>query len=539
MEEVLFAWVHLSDIHVGHGDKSHGWDQELVLDRLIEDFAPAQSLGAPKPDALLVTGDIAFSGAGRAADEYERARKRLLAAAAAVGLTADRIFTVPGNHDVNRAVDKTPFVSAFVESLRKGDESLDGALADDASRKLLASRMAKYLELSAGVAPACLQSAIDADQRLFWVHTLDARGGLRVRIAGLNTAILSRDDTDAGKLRLGKEQLARALRPSAGDGEVIIVLTHHPLHGWLADGDDANKWLREGAHLHLFGHVHEQEIEETRHGTGSRFVRVTAGAAHGDDWPKGAPAHHGYNFAAIVRDAAGKLHVRLWPRAWSDKAKRFRVDADAVGDGEKSTTQELGLTVGAPTKPTGSGDVPAAVATFRSESTAGAGGQVSPPPTISPAQPEAPVTPTEVFVFYAPEDDDLRKKLDSHLAGLRRRGAIESYDAYSIKAGADHARALAARIESARVFLVLVSASFIDSEFFEGPAFKRALERAQRGEALLIPVYLRPCDWKSTVLERFQGVPRFGEAITSKRDIDAAMLEVATELKPIVMKPKK
>src|SRR5262245_10776455 len=121
MEETLFAWVHLSDIHVGHGDKSHGWDQELVLDRLVEDLPKARELGAPQPDALLVTGDVAFSGAGRSADEYERAEKRLLQIGGAVGLGADRIFTVPGNHDVNRGADKSPFVGTFIEGLRKGE----------------------------------------------------------------------------------------------------------------------------------------------------------------------------------------------------------------------------------------------------------------------------------------------------------------------------------------------------------------------------------------------------------------------------------
>ena len=32
----LFTWLHLSDIHIGHGDVSHQWDQRLVL-RAMED----------------------------------------------------------------------------------------------------------------------------------------------------------------------------------------------------------------------------------------------------------------------------------------------------------------------------------------------------------------------------------------------------------------------------------------------------------------------------------------------------------------------
>ena len=37
--DVLFAWLQVSDIHAGHGDAAHGWDQKLVLETLREDAA--------------------------------------------------------------------------------------------------------------------------------------------------------------------------------------------------------------------------------------------------------------------------------------------------------------------------------------------------------------------------------------------------------------------------------------------------------------------------------------------------------------------
>ena len=63
--EPLFTWIHLSDFHFGHGDSSHSWDQQLVLKALREDIAALQTQKLPAPDALLVTGDIAFSGGVR------------------------------------------------------------------------------------------------------------------------------------------------------------------------------------------------------------------------------------------------------------------------------------------------------------------------------------------------------------------------------------------------------------------------------------------------------------------------------------------
>src|SRR4030095_12006541 len=61
--EVLFTWLHLSDIHFGHGPVSHRWDQKLVLKALSDDLTRLSDRGIPKPDAILITGDIAFSGA--------------------------------------------------------------------------------------------------------------------------------------------------------------------------------------------------------------------------------------------------------------------------------------------------------------------------------------------------------------------------------------------------------------------------------------------------------------------------------------------
>lgn len=69
-EEVLLSWLHVSDIHFGHGDLGHGWDQKLVLDTLrrdVEQLLAAERV--PSPEIVLVTGDIAFSGATRAKDE--------------------------------------------------------------------------------------------------------------------------------------------------------------------------------------------------------------------------------------------------------------------------------------------------------------------------------------------------------------------------------------------------------------------------------------------------------------------------------------
>ena len=38
---VPLSWIHLSDLHFGHGDAHHRWDQQLVLDELSQDIPQA------------------------------------------------------------------------------------------------------------------------------------------------------------------------------------------------------------------------------------------------------------------------------------------------------------------------------------------------------------------------------------------------------------------------------------------------------------------------------------------------------------------
>jgi calcineurin-like phosphoesterase family protein len=319
-KESLFTWLHLSDIHIGHKDISHSWDQALVLDALRRDIAEQISRGIPAPDAILVTGDISFSGT---AEQYKTARTWLLDLAKLLKLDETHLFLVPGNHDVNRSVDKTSRNAArLLRGLRDDSDSLDEALANAEDRALLTLRMAPYLAFAATF------PSIRTPDPFFCSHPLTVREGLRLHLIGLNTALLAANELDKGKLRLGKEALARTLT-ALPEGELVLVLTHHPFRdGWLADQREADSWIKGRAHVHLFGHVHEADAEEARAGAGTSLLRIAAGAVHGDRLPEGVPASHGYSFAAVVPAEDGTLRLRVWPRRWSEKKKTFTQDTD-------------------------------------------------------------------------------------------------------------------------------------------------------------------------------------------------------------------
>jgi hypothetical protein len=260
-----------------------------------------------------------------------------------LGLGPGRIFTVPGNHDVDRSKDRDPENAGLVAGARAGERTLDAVLATGPGRERLAARMGAYLEFAAGLAPAVLTPPARAPvERLFWQHR-ERHGRLRIRLLGLNTALLSADAHDQGRLALGKAQ--RDLALTARPGELVVALSHHHLQGgWLADEDETNTWLHEHVHVHLFGQVHDAPSEEARSGTGTRWVRIAVGAAYG---PGGSrePAGFGYAIASIFGDSHGGLSLRLWPRRWSPGSRDFGVDVESVPDGRDHTDHPLSATM--------------------------------------------------------------------------------------------------------------------------------------------------------------------------------------------------
>jgi hypothetical protein len=331
---------------------------------------------------------------------------------------------------------------------------------------------------------------------------------LRVRFVGLNTALLSKDEDDRGHLQLGSEQRATSLSPPIEpEGELVIALGHHPLGtGWLADREAIDAWMREHVHVHLSGHGHEPGAR--RGGSGADCVHVVAGAIARDD----VIAGHGYNFCEVVDVGGGALELRVWPRRWSEAHGEFRADVESV----PSENLERGM-------PYASHRLSARLA--------------APPAPPQPVVKSAPPVTADVFYVYAPEDEAQIEGLDAQLALLKRTDVIQSFDKRSLAHGAESAQAIADHVARARVFVVLVSPAFLVSDFFHGPLMDRALERAARGEAYVVPVYLSACNWQATKLAELEGLPRDGTPV-AELDRDTAFADIAFELRHL-FKPAK
>jgi hypothetical protein len=140
----------------------------------------------------------------------------------------------------------------------------------------------------------------------------------------------------------------------------------------------------------------------------------------------------------------------------------------------------------------------------------------------------------KVFFSYSHDDEEYRDQLEKHLAALKRQGLIESWHDRRISAGAEIDDAIDKNLEEADVILLLVSASFIASEYCYGVELQRGLERHRAGEVTVIPVIVRPCDWHKLPFGTLKAVPRDGKPITTWPNFDEAYADITREVRAVV-----
>ena len=139
-------------------------------------------------------------------------------------------------------------------------------------------------------------------------------------------------------------------------------------------------------------------------------------------------------------------------------------------------------------------------------------------------------TPTPVFVSYSHQDKKWLKRLQIHLKPLVRAGDIDLWDDTRIRPGADWKAEIDCALTAAGVAVLLVSADFLASDFCYDVEMARALERHQQGTARVVPVILRPCEWRSTPLGELKALPLDGRPVREWPDPDRAFTEIVKGL---------
>jgi hypothetical protein len=151
------------------------------------------------------------------------------------------------------------------------------------------------------------------------------------------------------------------------------------------------------------------------------------------------------------------------------------------------------------------------------------------------SNPPAPAKkPIEILFSYAREDERLRDELEKGLSVLKRQGRIVCWYDRQISGGNPWEQAISTHLATADIILLLVSRSFIASDYANRVEVKQALERHAKGEVRVIPVILRQCDWHEEPFAKLQALPRDAKPVTDWPSIDNALYNVTIGIKQVV-----
>lgn len=269
MTPTHLCWLHVSDFHFEAG--ADPFSQTVAAEALIRDVA-ARRPARGDPAFVVVTGDVAFSGR---TDEYEAARPFLAELAVAAGVEPASFYFVPGNHDVDRTVQRLAFAGACTELATEAD--VDRVLGGEEVAPLR-DRQAAFWQFVDGFTTGQIRTP--TVQGLGYVTVLTV-AGIRLVVVGLNTAWLSGRNGEEMQLLLGERQVIEAMAIVAeSDPMLVLALAHHPIE-WMHEWDQGacrERLLAASDLLHR-GHLHQPDLTLSG-GPASPCLTVAAGSSH-------------------------------------------------------------------------------------------------------------------------------------------------------------------------------------------------------------------------------------------------------------------
>ena len=300
------TWLHLSDLHLRGNETSV---ESAHLDSMLADIQALRTEEDLQVDAVFFSGDLAFSGKRH---EYEQVVPWLDSVLDAAGLSGqrDRLFVVPGNHDIDRdVINRSPLTKTqqahFAEDLLESHDcaKIEEFLSVEIDRKWAFAKFGGF----AWFTGQFFNGQPFDHNRYYYARTLEVSSA-KIVVIGLNSAWLSFRDHEQGRLLIGERQVCDAIQQSlriCADARLRVVLLHHPLY-WLAEKDihKVIQHLRSECDVMLRGHLHCQA-----------FSIQSTPDCHLHEFGAGASLkakYHAYNVVRLDLDTGeGTAFVRL------------------------------------------------------------------------------------------------------------------------------------------------------------------------------------------------------------------------------------
>lgn len=288
------SWLHLADLQIG--------GQNTSLGPLLNDIEAQMKATETRPDFIAVTGDIAFSGQQK---QYQVAMQFFDVLLERVGLGKDRLFIVPGNHDVDRHVmsnTKNIGERQYTEQEVPPENTFDDSQTDVLNNyaRFIEEYLGEFLNFTSDLA----------------FHHKYSWNGRSVAIMGLNTALL--DDPNLLANSSFNQQVEIILN-KVKSADIRIALLHHPMER-LQRSDVSTSRLIENSDFVLHSHLHSINVSRVveRH---NQTIVIQGGSNYAESQHPNA-----YNLVKLDFESdKGHIYLRRYEpkqKLWSEAVNK-------------------------------------------------------------------------------------------------------------------------------------------------------------------------------------------------------------------------
>ncbi len=327
--------LHISDLHArGARDGKRAWRRTRVLGEAWQRNLDELTADGRAFDIIVFTGDIADWGL---AEEYRAATPFIHALCERLKIPRDRLFIVPGNHDIHRKTNRdawqqlrhlTATKPHLVSEWLAGSEQFPDSEHEALVEQVLERQRSFWQWIEQELGRSALLPRRSAHGRIgYRVRAPLEHLPFAVHVIGLDSAWISGGDNEAGHLWLTEDQVGLLC---SADGAQLpgfrLALVHHPL-AELADGHHAMGDLADYTDLLLRGHQHTT-ITRSQVTPDREFRELAAGClyegARGNQHPNAC-----HVIDAVLDDHGRSLHYDVRFRSWSPDG-RYWYDDGAI-----------------------------------------------------------------------------------------------------------------------------------------------------------------------------------------------------------------
>ncbi|MDU6360519.1 MAG: SAVED domain-containing protein [Clostridiales bacterium] len=260
-----YRWLHISDLH----SMCRGIRTITMIEALIDEL---KFINDQSPFSfVLITGDISDKNNG-----YKEAKELIYKIVETIGLGMEKVFIVPGNHDLDRNIPKDR-----EDQIKKG-WSLD--LLDEQEVELIEALIPGQNDFF-----RAYEEILGREYPRDTIHFSDELDD-NISIIHLNTAWMCFDSAnESGKLHIGLNSVTKCFsEDKVKDKEIKIVIGHHRLSDFNKTVENYLRVLfkTKDIDLYLGGHCHES-MALYDPSINTEFCSCRQARAEDNDYPAG------------------------------------------------------------------------------------------------------------------------------------------------------------------------------------------------------------------------------------------------------------